>query len=380
MRYSGEAMTGNQSSQSSIPADLNAPPDCVPAHPPVSSRPQVLPFGELTWENFERLCYRLAGQNERVEYVARYGRSGQAQQGIDIFVRLTSGKYEVWQAKRYEAISAGDVKAIVKTFREGSWVSKSETLVLAVQASLSDTKVQDAIEHEAATLKATRVAFLPRDGEALSDLLRAHPEIIDDFFGRDWVKAFLGPDAAEKLGARLDGAEFARVRGQLRKYYDVHFHLLDVGIALPLSPAVASEATPSLLQRFAVPDVLIRDTIFDEQRATKSDAAAGGGVQSDSPAGIDATAGPGRRREYVRRAPLTSWLSAGRHLAIVGGSGVWKEHFASMHRARSADGSRLVSGGQPPLGRADTDPPLILSMEPPKCTRRAACRPQGSCG
>jgi hypothetical protein len=32
---------------------------------------QVLPFGELTSENFERLCFRLAGGAERVEYVAR---------------------------------------------------------------------------------------------------------------------------------------------------------------------------------------------------------------------------------------------------------------------------------------------------------------------
>ena len=108
-----------------ITADLNAPPDWVPTHPPVSTRLQVLPFGELTWENFERLCHRLASQEERIEYVARYGRSGQPQQGIDIFVRLANGKYEVWQAKPYEAISASDVKAVVKTFREGSWAAKS---------------------------------------------------------------------------------------------------------------------------------------------------------------------------------------------------------------------------------------------------------------
>ena len=74
-----------------------------PRTPPVITKVQVLPFGELTWENFERLCYRLAGRAERVEYVARYGRSGQAQQGIDLFARLANGKYEVWQAKRYEA-------------------------------------------------------------------------------------------------------------------------------------------------------------------------------------------------------------------------------------------------------------------------------------
>lgn len=41
----------------SFDADVNAPPDGVPAHPAVTPRPQVLPFGELTWENFERLSH-----------------------------------------------------------------------------------------------------------------------------------------------------------------------------------------------------------------------------------------------------------------------------------------------------------------------------------
>jgi hypothetical protein len=35
---------------------------------------------------------------------------------------------------------------------------------------------------------------------------------VGDFFGRGWVDAFLGPEAAMALGMRLDGAEFARVR------------------------------------------------------------------------------------------------------------------------------------------------------------------------
>jgi hypothetical protein len=41
----------------SFDADLNAPPDGVPAHPAVTTRPQVLPFGELAWETFERLSH-----------------------------------------------------------------------------------------------------------------------------------------------------------------------------------------------------------------------------------------------------------------------------------------------------------------------------------
>jgi hypothetical protein len=70
-------------------------------------------------------------------------------------------------------------------------------------------------------------------------------------------------EAVDKLGRRLDGAEFARVRTQLRKYYDFHFHLLDVGVALPLATSVTLDASPSLLRRFT-PDVLVRDAIFDE--------------------------------------------------------------------------------------------------------------------
>src|SRR3984893_16512612 len=113
------ALTDHENPNSSFDA-LNAPVDAVPAHPPVITRPQVLPFGELTWENYLRLCYDLAGRAERVEHVARYRRSGQAQQGIDLFARMASGKYEVWQAKRYGSIASSDVKTIVDTCGAGN--------------------------------------------------------------------------------------------------------------------------------------------------------------------------------------------------------------------------------------------------------------------
>jgi hypothetical protein len=47
-----------------------------------------------------RLTNVFTGRPARVEHVARYGRSGQSQQGIDLFARRASGKYEVWQAKQ----------------------------------------------------------------------------------------------------------------------------------------------------------------------------------------------------------------------------------------------------------------------------------------
>ena len=318
-------MTDHEYPNSSFDA-LNAPVDAVPAHPPVITRIQVLPFGELTWENFERLCYRLAGRSERVEHVARYGRSGQAQQGIDLFARIASGKYEVWQAKRYASISARDVKAIVDTFRTGTWKDRSEQLILAVQASLADTKVQDEIEAQATALKAEGITFVPRGGEELSEILKDRPEVVDDFFGRGWVEAFLGPETARTLVARLDGAEFARVRAQLRRFYDAHFHLLDVGAALPLATDDAAQDAPPLLGRFAVPDVLVRDTIADQQRVPQpGDSQA----PSDPSAGAAGASGETRltktrRRDYVRRTSLAGWLGDGMHLAVVGEAGSGK--------------------------------------------------------
>ena len=150
-----------------------------------------------------------------------------------MYARLGNGKYEVWQAKRYGSIAARNVKAIVAAFWAGAWKDKSDRLVLAVQASLADTKVQNEVEKQADALKAEGITFVAYGGDELSEVLRAKPVLVDDFFERGWVEAFLGPEAAKALSARLDGGEFSRVRAQLRRFYDAHFHLLDVGVALP---------------------------------------------------------------------------------------------------------------------------------------------------
>ncbi|RYZ81996.1 MAG: NACHT domain-containing protein, partial [Proteobacteria bacterium] len=49
--------------------------------------------------------------------------------------------------------------------------------------------------------------FLVWDGERLSMLLKEHPEIVDDFFERNWVAAFCGNEVAQKLGQRLNHAQ-----------------------------------------------------------------------------------------------------------------------------------------------------------------------------
>jgi hypothetical protein len=104
------------------------------------------------------------------------------------------------------------VKAIVDTFRTGTWKDKSEQLILAVQASLADTKVQDEIEAQATALKAEGITFVPRGGEELSEILKDRPEVVDDFFGRDGSKPF-SAWMLDKLAANRQGALVGGGRG-----------------------------------------------------------------------------------------------------------------------------------------------------------------------
>src|SRR5258708_27609576 len=92
------------------PAWVLEPPDSVEVAPPVDPRAQELPFGALTWKNFERLCLRLASLDGDVEYSRLYGTAGQEQGGIDIYVRRKSTtKYATWQSKRHKSFNPAKI-------------------------------------------------------------------------------------------------------------------------------------------------------------------------------------------------------------------------------------------------------------------------------
>ena len=122
---------------------VTSPVDGVPPAPPVTTRLQCLPFGELTWENFERLCHRLVALDGDVEHCARYGRQGDAQAGIDVYARQANGRYHCLQAKRHRSFGAAQICDAVDLFLGGSWASRAEHFTIAVQSSLRSTNVQD---------------------------------------------------------------------------------------------------------------------------------------------------------------------------------------------------------------------------------------------
>lgn len=304
---------------------IQAPPDRVPETAPVSTVSQVLPFGELTWENFERLCHRLASQDSEVEHSARYGIAGQAQQGIDIFARKKNGKYDTWQAKRYASYSPSNLRTAVSAFLKGNWVAKSETFFIAVQASLSNTKVQDEIEEQTAILKRKGISLVVLGAEELSERLRRYPRLLLDFFGRPWTKAFIGDSIDQALLNTLDGSEIARVRAQLVRVYQTQFQLLDSGAVeiSDLSSRSDLEHEHGLLARFTRPDMLVRELRDATTSATQRDSANAQRASKANQAQSESDA-PNKVVQRIRRMPLAGWITQSDQLAILGDAGTGK--------------------------------------------------------
>ncbi|MBY5091434.1 hypothetical protein LJU39_11160 [Citrobacter freundii] len=115
---------------------VTSPANHVPDFVAVHSVTMTLPFAELTWENFEKLCYRLAGKDADVESHSLYGRAGQAQQGIDIFARKRNGRYNTWQAKRYKNIHITILIAPVRHFCQAAGRLKRISFILSYNVLL----------------------------------------------------------------------------------------------------------------------------------------------------------------------------------------------------------------------------------------------------
>ncbi|MBU2043385.1 MAG: NACHT domain-containing protein [Alphaproteobacteria bacterium] len=283
----------------------------------------TLPFGALTWENFERLCCRLAARSALVESAVRYGRQGQPQQGIDVFARKADGRYEVWQAKRYRSFSTAQLRKAVKAFSEGSWLTRSDKFFIAVQADLDDVVVQEEIERQAEGLKERGIALEVMGGDRLSDRLRPHQDLVLSFFGRAWLNAFYGDQADPAMTARLDGEEFARIRAQVARLYTARFSDLDQGIVATrfVGPA-SSHRSLALLDRYVMPDVYVRHRASDPNPGQGPVPVAPShfdGLTEQKPAATSVLS-----RDELRRVSAASWLADSEHIAVVADAGAGK--------------------------------------------------------
>ncbi len=158
---------------------------------PALSRPQDLDFFRLTWENFERLCYRLMEARPDVRSVSYYGTRGEGQDGIDLLVRRQDESREGVQCKRAVSFGASAIAAAGDAFLEGSLASDGTRLVLCTAVPLQSRGQIRALDD----LRARGIALDVWDATRLSVALKSHRGLIADLFGDEAAHRFIGPDA-----------------------------------------------------------------------------------------------------------------------------------------------------------------------------------------
>ena len=183
--------------------DLIARLELPPGAPPVTvvTRLQTLPFWDLRWDDFEKLCLRLARSDHEVEDARRYGVPGQDQYGIDLFARRAgTGVYTVYQCKKVERFGPSDITAAVDDFLDGPWADQADCFVLCTSISMAATQLADRLEKERERLAGRGILLKPWDADELATLLKGYPALVDDFFGRQAVTAFCGSEVAARQG------------------------------------------------------------------------------------------------------------------------------------------------------------------------------------
>ncbi|MDX2156080.1 MAG: hypothetical protein SFW09_06165 [Hyphomicrobiaceae bacterium] len=311
------------------PAWLSLDPTSEPA-PPVRTRRNRLPLLDICWQDFERLTWRLAGARGTVDAAWTYGTPGQAQYGIDILVRLANGDYEVWQSKRYASIKAAQITAAVDIFCRHKWFEKAKRFVLAVACDLTSTAVVEAVEAASRRLKRNRIAFEPLDATRLTLGLKDHPELIDDFFDRAWVREICAPEGLKKLETRFSRFDRASLRRRLRDCYESWTNVVDPGFLLPgqdqrghLLPAIP------LADRYVQPDIILSSTtaVLQPDSARETQWASPSSHETSDVAAYAADPRP-RHRDLPSgiavRTPLDAFILSHGRVAISGPAGAGK--------------------------------------------------------
>ena len=307
MKYDGQS-----------PARLYVPPSSS-VQPPVETRTQSLPFNQLSWQDFEKLCFRLIRVNSTVEDCRVYGTPGEAQSGIDILARVKgTDKYTVYQCKNERNFGPAKIQSAVTTFLDGEWREKSDVFVLCTQESMRQTTRAKAITEQAQVLSTHNISFRSWDHEELVYQIKSHPNIVDDFFGRPWVDALCGAEAVEILDNRIDSTQRIQLRKTLLSFYRRVFDLHDRGVPL------LDELT--LYERYVVSDIELVEALQSSNGQDLSSPRHRGSSSQES-SSADTSRWQTRTRLFSHRLPIASWIVRGNRNLLFGEPGVGKSTF-----------------------------------------------------
>ncbi|MXY45372.1 MAG: HEAT repeat domain-containing protein [Dehalococcoidia bacterium] len=189
-------------------------------YPPLVRSETELPFHGLDPDDFERLWEDIV-LAEGFTDVHRYAGPGQEEEGVDFLGVSPEGSPVAFQVKRVEKLLPSALREAVRKFAEGSLAPQQERFVIAVAFEANDRKLQD----ELLKLKQQQPFDIEIwDSVRLTHLLRSRENIVQTYFGVDWVNRFfrdagsprqrldaeallLGPVEALNLTSRVEEAQ-----------------------------------------------------------------------------------------------------------------------------------------------------------------------------
>ena len=152
----------------------------------------ALPYASIGGAGFERLCFHLLlSQGRKPRF---FGRSGQAQYGIDLIV--SDGEQStVYQCKNKQVYTADDLRSDLNLFAENWLVGRPELLAPNRFILCCTARVDLRDDWEIAKQKFSddhNVTVEEWHLDTLNGWLRQEPDIVADLFGNDIAERFCG--------------------------------------------------------------------------------------------------------------------------------------------------------------------------------------------
>lgn len=167
--------------------------------PPTVTSPPELPFRDLYWKTFERLCQDIV-RDHGFEDVHRYGIQGQSEDGVDFVGVSPEGVRTAFQARQVASLSGADLKAAVRAYAEGRFAPpETNAFVVCLSVEGNESKLQQALR-EAQQTALFRISLW--DSPELTHRLRTNEGLVQTYFGEGWVARFFSESSSQP--SRLD--------------------------------------------------------------------------------------------------------------------------------------------------------------------------------
>ena len=158
--------------------------------PPTVTSSTELPFRDLDWKEFERLCQDIV-REDGFEDVHRYGTQGQPEDGVDFVGVSPEGVRTAFQVKQVASLSAGELRAAVRAYTEGRFAPpETDAFVVCLSVEGNDSNLQQALRE---AQKNSLFTISLWGSPELTHRLRSNKGLVQTYFGESWVARFF-PD------------------------------------------------------------------------------------------------------------------------------------------------------------------------------------------